>query len=225
MTQPRRGWATGGCSLTWPRGQGCQRCHTRARVPISALSEPEGGSASASACHLPQVPGAGRALTQPVTGKRFALPCVEQRRRNPPPGAQGVQMLPKLQQTNFPGIPGLLRSKATLPAAAETEGSSVPTPDATTTTSSRRAQPACFGQRGLQETLTFGWCLLSLRGVSCHSGVLAVPQPCQSCRQQQLEHPAHPTGSALPPCCSASCARAALPRVGASLSVTAPGAP
>lgn len=135
MTQPRRGWGTGGCSLARPRGQcclhgvrgttACQRSHTHAQVPTSAFSsvgEPEGDSASAPTCHLPKRGAkvhrgwAVLSLSLPLA-KGLHCPVWQQRRRKLP-GAQGMQMHPKLQRTNFPGTPGPLRSEETEPGSS-----------------------------------------------------------------------------------------------------------
>lgn len=194
MTQPRRGWGTGGCSLTRPRGQGCLHggrgttAHTRAQLPVSALGsvgEPEGGSASASTSHLPKR-GAkvqrGRAVLSLSLALAKGLHCpVWQQRRNTPRYPRGANA----SQTTANKLSRCSRSEETLAGSsrdqrgAQCQGLMPPSPPPPPPSSPPRgAQPTCTETR---KTLAFGRHCVS----PIPQWLVALPQPRQSCRQQQ----------------------------------------
>lgn len=103
------------------------------------------------------------------------------------PGTQGIQTLPKLQRTNFPGIPGPLRSEETLPGSsrdqrgAQCQGLMPPPPPPPPSPAAPHPgelsppaqRPAVlhkrFGEKGLKETLQNTDVRMAL-GLSSHSG-------------------------------------------------------
>lgn len=202
LTQPRRGWGTGGCSPARPRGtglfvegqlpEGSRRCAQLAISALGRVGEPEGGSASPSTSHLPRRGAKVRRGRAALSQKVCTALCGSRGGGTPPRHPRGANA----SQTTANKLSRCSRSEESLAGSSRDQRGAqglmpppVPHPGELSPPAQRPA--ALWGRRGWRkrpETLTFGWHWVS----PAPQRLVAVPQPCQSC--QRL---AHPAGSAF----------------------------